>query len=120
MIRIGTALLLMSSLAFAQTSPKVHALGIIDDNRSISISAFPTDDKSAVRLFTFYSDVENATKVVLKTGSATLVTCTTAICNWEWPKADMVARKCVQCPITVTVTDKLGKTHRIDTMVLRP
>lgn len=117
---IAILLMLLASSALAQTSPKVHALGIIDSNRTISLSAFPSDDKTAVRLFAFYSDVENAAKVTLKTGSATLVTCTTAICNWEWPKTDMQLRKCVQCPITVTVTDKLGKTHRIDTMVLRP
>lgn len=117
---IALLLALLIGAASAQTSPKVHALGIIDENRTISLSAFPRDDKAAVRLFTFFSDVENATKIVLRTGSSTLVTCTTAICNWEWPKTDMQARKCVQCPITVIVTDKVGKTYRIDTMVLRP
>lgn len=114
------ALLMLVSSAIAQTSPKVHALGIIDANRSISMSAFPNDDKTALRLFTFFSDVPNAKQVVLKTGSSVLLTCATAICNWDWPKADMVMRKCVQCPITVIVTDKLGKTYRIDSMVLRP
>lgn len=119
MIAILVALLLTSS-ALAQTSPKVHALGIIDDNRTISISIFPSEDKTRLRLFAFYSDVENAQRVELKTGSSSLVTCTTAICNWEWLKTDMVARKCLNCPISVLVTDKLGKLHRIDTMVLRP
>jgi hexokinase len=113
------SLLLLSS-AQAQTAPKVHALGLINDTTSISLSAFPSDDKTVVRVFSFYSDVDNVKQVVLKTGSSTLVTCASAICNWEWPKTDMVTRKCVQCPITMIVTDKLNKTHRIDTMVLRP
>lgn len=119
-MRAILALLLMTSCAFAQTAPKVHTLGIIDDSRSISLSAFPNEDKSGLRLFAFFSDVPNAKQVVFKTGSAVLITCTTAICNWDWPKADMVMRKCVQCPITVIVTDKLGKTYRVDSMVLRP
>jgi ABC-type phosphate transport system permease subunit len=120
MIRALLLLLISAGCAFGQTAPKVHALGLYNETTSLSLSAFPSDDKLAIRLFSFYSDVEHTKQVQLKTGSAVLLTCTTAICNFDWPKADMLARKCVQCPITVLVTDKLNKQYRIDTTVLRP